>query len=50
MSHVFTELVAGTGGWLKRSIGSRVMAAQMKAIFDAGRKQICYSLQVFHCK
>jgi len=40
MSHVFTEQVAGTGGSLKRSIGSRVMADQMKEIFDAGRKKI----------
>jgi len=40
MSHVFTEQVAGTGGSLKRSIGSRVMADQMKEIFDRGRKQI----------
>jgi hypothetical protein len=40
MSHAFTDQVAGTGGSLKRSIGSRVMADQMKEIFDRGRKRI----------
>jgi len=40
MSHVFTEQVAGTGGSLKRSIGSHVMAEQMKEIFETGRKKI----------
>jgi hypothetical protein len=40
MSHVFTDQVAGTGGSLKRSIGSRVMADQMKEIFDRGRKRV----------
>jgi len=39
-SHAFTDQVAGTAGALKRSIGSRVMADQMKEIFDAGRKRI----------
>jgi len=39
-SHAFTDQVAGTGGSLKRSIGSRVMADQMKEIFDRGRKRI----------
>ena len=39
-SHAFTDQVAGTGGSLKRSIGSRVMAVQMKEIFETGRKQI----------
>jgi hypothetical protein len=39
-SHVFTDQVAGTGGSLKRSIGSRVMADQMREIFDRGRKRI----------
>jgi hypothetical protein len=40
LSHAFTDQVAGTGGSMKRSIGSRVMAGQMKEIFDKGRKQI----------
>jgi hypothetical protein len=40
MSHVFTDQVAGTGGSFKRVIGSRVMADQMREIFDRGRKQI----------
>jgi hypothetical protein len=34
------ERPATSGGSLKRSIGSRVMADQMKEIFDRGRKQI----------
>lgn len=40
MSHAFTDQVAGAGGAMKRSIGSRVMAGQMKEIFDKGRKRI----------
>ena len=40
MSHAFTDQVAGTGGSMKRSIGSRIMAGQMKEIFDKGRKRI----------
>jgi hypothetical protein len=40
MSHVFTGQVAGTGGSFKRVIGSRVMADQMKEIFDRGRRKI----------
>jgi len=40
MSHAFTEQVAGSGGSMKRSIGSRVMAGQMKEIYDRGRKSI----------
>ena len=39
-SHAFTDQVAGTGGSLKRSIGSRVMADQMKEIFETGRKRV----------
>lgn len=38
-SHAFTDQVAGTGGSLKRRIRTRVMAEQMKEIFDAGRKK-----------
>jgi len=40
MSHAFTDQVAGSGGSMKRSIGSRVMAGQMKEIFEKGRKSI----------
>jgi hypothetical protein len=39
MSHAFTDQVAGTGGSMKRNIGSRVMAGQMKEIFDRARKR-----------
>jgi hypothetical protein len=39
-SHAFTDQVAGASGSLKRSIGSRIMADQMKAMFEAGRKRI----------
>jgi hypothetical protein len=40
MSHAFSDQVAGTGSSMKRSIGSRIMAGQMKEIFDKGRKLI----------
>ncbi len=40
MSHAFTDQVAGAAGSMKRSIGSRVMAGQMKEIFEKGRKGI----------
>jgi len=40
MTHAFTDQVAGSGGSVKRSIGSRVMADQMKAIFENSRKRI----------
>jgi hypothetical protein len=40
LSHAFTDQVAGAGGSMKRSIGSRVMAGQMKEIFDKARKRI----------
>jgi hypothetical protein len=36
-SHAFTEQVSGFGGSMKRSIGSRVMADQLKKMFEAGR-------------
>ena len=38
-AHAFTDQVAGFGGSMKRSIGRRVMADQMKKLFEAGRKQ-----------
>jgi hypothetical protein len=40
LSHAFTDQVAGSGGSMKRSIGSRVMAGQMKEIFDRARKKV----------
>jgi hypothetical protein len=40
MSHAFTDQVAGSGGAMKRNIGSRVMADQMREIFEKGRKRI----------
>ena len=40
MTHAFTDQVAGSGGSVKRSIGSRVMADEMKAIFGNSRKRI----------
>jgi hypothetical protein len=39
-SHAFTDQVAGLGGSMKRGIGRRVMAEQMKKMFEAGRKQV----------
>ena len=39
-AHAFTDQVAGFGGSMKRSIGRRVMADQMKKMFEAGRKQV----------
>jgi hypothetical protein len=40
LTHAFTDQVAGSGGTMKRSIGSRVMATQMQEIFEKGRKRI----------
>ena len=40
MSHAFTDQVAGAGGSVKRSMGSRIMADKMKEIFENGRKRI----------
>jgi hypothetical protein len=40
MTHAFTDQVAGSGSAMKRSIGSRVMATQMREIFDKGRSRI----------
>jgi len=39
-SHAFTDQVAGFGSWAKRSIGSRIMAAQMKKMFEAERRMV----------
>jgi hypothetical protein len=39
-SHAFTDQVSGASGSLKRSIGSRIMADQLKAMFEAGKKRI----------
>ena len=38
-SHAFTEQVSGFGGSMKRSMGSRVMANQLKSMFEAARKK-----------
>jgi hypothetical protein len=40
MTHAFTDQVAGSGGSVKRSIGSRVMADRMREIFETSRKRI----------
>jgi hypothetical protein len=40
MSHAFTDQVAGSGGSIKRSLGGRIMADQMKEIFENGRKRV----------
>ena len=40
MSHAFTDQVGGSGSSMKRSIGNRAMASQMKEIFERGRKRI----------
>jgi hypothetical protein len=39
-SHAFTDQVAGFGGWVKRGIGSRIMADQMKKMFEAERRMV----------
>jgi hypothetical protein len=39
-AHAFTDQVGGIGGSVKRSIGHRVMADQMKKLFDAERAQV----------
>jgi hypothetical protein len=39
-AHAFTDQVAGFGGSMKRSIGHRVMADQMKKLFEEGRAQV----------
>jgi hypothetical protein len=38
-SHALTDQVTGFGGFAKRSIGSRVMAARMQEIFEADRRK-----------
>jgi hypothetical protein len=40
LSHAFTDQVAGKGSSMKRNIGSKVMAGQMKQIFERGRKRV----------
>jgi hypothetical protein len=40
MSHAFTDQVAGAGGSVKGSMGSRIMADRMKEIFENGRKRL----------
>jgi hypothetical protein len=40
VSHAFSDQVAGSAGAVKRSIGSRIMADQMRDIFDRARKEI----------
>jgi hypothetical protein len=40
MTHAFTDQVAGSGGPVKRSIGSRLMADRMRQIFETARKRI----------
>lgn len=37
--HAFTEQVTGFGGSVKRGIGSKVMASQMKEIYEAEREK-----------
>lgn len=39
-AHAFTDQVAGFGGSMKRSIGHRVMADQMKKIFEEERARV----------
>ncbi len=39
-NHTFTDQVAGFGGSLKRSIGRRMMATKLKAMFDTARGQV----------
>ena len=38
-SHAFTDQVTGFRGPMKRSIGRRVMADQLKTMFEAARKK-----------
>jgi hypothetical protein len=38
-SHAFTDHVTGFRGPMKRSIGSHVMADQLKTMFEAARKK-----------
>jgi hypothetical protein len=40
MTHAFTDQVSGSGGSIKRSIGSRIMADKMKEIFETSRMRI----------
>jgi hypothetical protein len=40
MTHAFTDQIAGSGGPVKRSIGSRLMADRMREIFETARRRI----------
>ena len=40
MSHAFTDQVVGSGGSVKRSLGSRIMADKMKEIFENGKNRV----------
>ena len=37
--HAFTDQVTGFGGSMKRNIGSKVMAAKMRELYEAGREK-----------
>ena len=37
--HAFTDQVTGLGGSIKRGIGSKVMASQMREIYEAERQK-----------
>ena len=39
-SRAFTDQITGFGGSMRRSMGRRVMANQIKEIFEAGRKKV----------
>jgi hypothetical protein len=39
-SHAFTDQITGPSGSVKRSIGGRIMADQLKVMFEAGKKRI----------
>ncbi len=39
VSHAFSDQVAGSAGAMKRSIGSRIMADQIRDMFDKARKR-----------
>jgi hypothetical protein len=39
VSHAFSDQVAGSAGTMKRSIGSRIMADQIRDIFDKARQR-----------
>lgn len=39
-SRAFIDQITGFGGSMRRSMGRRVMANQIKQIFEAGRKKV----------